>query len=151
MLLPWILFSPSPTPYPSPSLGLSLISCSPLASVFFKQLVFCWTPTSNIHLKEPKPSHVRKKAPESYLPSTATLSLSISLPHSTHPSIRPSQSKMLFVYHHWSILAPGCCIRISSLTGTDVYVRMRAQWYCWFISDFTGSWFILIPGASCWL
>lgn len=33
---------------------------------------------------------------------------------STQPSTRPSQSKMLFVYHHWSILAPGCCIRISS-------------------------------------
>lgn len=47
-------------PFPFPLSGPSLISCSTLASVFFKQLVFSWAPTSNIHFKRTE-THVRKK------------------------------------------------------------------------------------------
>lgn len=90
-------FSSSPfplfplSPFPLPLFSLSLISRSALASVFFKQLVFSWASTSNIHLfKEPKLSHVwrKKEAPESYLPSTATLSPSLS--PSLHPALHLS-------------------------------------------------------------
>lgn len=135
-----VLSSPNPL-----SLSLFLASLSSptllLHQSFSNSLCSAEPQLQTYILKELKLSHVRKKAPESYLPSTATLSLPPSLLLSIQPSIRPSPSKMLFVYHHWSILAPGCCIIIRSLTSTDVYacVRMRAQWCCWFISDFTGS------------
>lgn len=148
VIFSWILFSLPSTPSPLPLCGLSLISCATLASVFFKQLVFSWTPTSNIHFKRTETisclKKKKKEAPESYLPSTATLPPP--LPLSIQPSIRPSPSKMLFVYHHWSILAPGCCISISRLTSTNKYVcvRMRVERCCWFVCDFTGNSFISV-------
>lgn len=98
-------------------------------------------------LKEPKLSHVRKKPQSLICPALPhTLPLSASL----QPSIHPSPCKLLFVYHHWRILASGCCIRISSLNscGEYVCVCVRAcvlshrEWCYWFVSHFTGRWFI---------
>lgn len=125
MFFSWILFcSPSPLPILD-----SLSSPAPLLhQYFFRQLVFRWTPTSNIHFKEPKPSHVGRKSPWVLF---AQHCHTLSLPDSIQPSIHPSPSKMLFVYHHWSILAPGCCIRISSPTSSHIWVWMRMPEWWW--------------------
>lgn len=110
-------------------------------------------------LKEPKLSHVReRKKPLSLICPALPHSLPPSLLLSIQPFIRPSPSKMLFVYHHWSILAPGCCIRISSLTSTDVYMCVcvctcegTGAVGSLLISEGVSSSLWLIPVASCWL
>lgn len=152
MLFPYIshtvsvgvfLSSPQP-PFLLPLFGLSLISYSTLASGFFKQLVFGWAPTSNIHFKGTEISHVKKKKKKSpqvlFAQHCHTLSIPPSLFLSIHPSIRSSPPKMLFVYHHWSILAPGCCIRISTLTSADVYC-MCAYVHAWAAVLLNHFWF----------
>lgn len=117
-------FLSSPFPLPLFFFCLSLISCYTLASVFFPNSLCSAEPQLQTYiLKEPK--HLKfflkkeeKISPKSYLPSTATLFPSLSPPPT--PFTRFSPLKMLFVYHHWSILAPGCCISISALTSADV-------------------------------
>lgn len=91
VIFSWILFSLPSTPSPLPLCGLSLISCATLASVFFKQLVFSWTPTSNIHFKRTETiSCLKKKKKRSPWVLFAQHCHTPSFPPSLDPALHPS-------------------------------------------------------------
>ncbi len=150
----------SPNPLSRCLLLASLSSLAPLLHQSFSNSLCSAEPQLQTYiLKEPQLSHVWKKSPwVLFAQYCHTLSPPASLLLSIQPSIRPSQSKMLFVYHHWSVLAPGCCIRISVSTGADVHACscVRACMHSgavgsFLISQGVSSSLWLIPGASCWL
>lgn len=99
VIFSWILFSLPSTPSPLPLCGLSLISCATLASVFFKQLVFSWTPTSNIHFKRTETISClkKKKKPLSLICPALPHSLLPSLSRSSPPSVPPHPKCCLFI------------------------------------------------------